>query len=75
MAGKLSLIRLYFNGKWRGKNSGKIFIKKILDKKNRNCDYKQEQLSSTLILLFLEHCFVCSREPGHGWLRGPNMLF
>ena len=40
MEGKLSLIRLYFNGKWREKNSGKIFIEKILDKKNRNCDYR-----------------------------------
>jgi len=40
MAGKLLLIRLYFNGKWRELNSGKIFIEKILDKKNRNCDYR-----------------------------------
>ena len=40
MAGKLSLIRLYFNGKWREQNPGKIFIEKILDKKNRNCDYR-----------------------------------
>ena len=39
MEGKLSLIGLYFNGKWREQNSGKIFIKKILDKKNSNCDY------------------------------------
>ena len=42
MAGKLLLIRLYFNGKWRELNSGKIFIEKILDKKNRNCDYRDE---------------------------------
>jgi len=40
MEGKLSLIRLYFNGKWREQNSGKIFIEKILDKKKRNCDYR-----------------------------------
>jgi len=40
MEGKLSLIRLYFNGKWREQNPGKIFIEKILDKKNRNCDYR-----------------------------------
>jgi hypothetical protein len=40
MAGKLSLIRLYFNGKWREKTPAKYLLKKILDKKNRNCDYR-----------------------------------
>ena len=75
MAGKLLLIRLYFNGKWRELNSGKIFIEKILEKKNRNCDYRHLLLSITLILLFLEHSLFAPWEPGHGWLRGPKKLF
>ena len=56
------------------KNSGKIFIEKILDKKNRNCDYRNELLSSTLILLFLEHSLFALQGAGSWMGKGAEYI-